>query len=333
MDPDPARSIEKFNDWGWRIPFLISIILVIVSIYIRLRMSESPLFQQLRTEGRTSTNPLKESFGHKTNLKIVLLALFGATMGQGVIFYTGQFYAQSFLESTCHIDFDQAKTILIVAIVLATPFFLLFGGWSDRIGRKWIMIIGMALAVLSYQFLFRQLLNISDPAGRTEITADKEIRNSVAFIGKTRNLLRSSSTIRHYEDGMIVTETKKDTLYEAGNTSLKPVTEVSKKLGTADYWKMIGIVFLMIIYVTMTYGPIAAFLVELFPTRIRYTSMSLPYHIGNGVFGGLTPFIAVLLTTISGNKFSGLWYPIIVVAVCLIIGAVYIPAKAQPVNE
>ncbi|HVW62216.1 MAG TPA: hypothetical protein VHC48_19330, partial [Puia sp.] len=125
----------------------------------------------------------------------------------------------------------------------------------------------------------------------------------------------------------------KDTLYEAGNTSLKPVTEVSKKLGTADYWKMIGIVFLMIIYVTMTYGPIAAFLVELFPTRIRYTSMSLPYHIGNGVFGGLTPFIAVLLTTISGNKFSGLWYPIIVVAVCLIIGAVYIPAKAQPVNE
>ena len=333
MDSDPARSIEKFNDWGWRIPFLISIILVIVSIYIRLKMSESPLFQQLRSEGRTSTNPLKESFGHKANLKIVLLALFGATMGQGVIFYTGQFYAQSFLENTCHIDFDQAKTILIVAIVLATPFFLVFGGWSDRIGRKWIMIIGMALAVVSYQFLFRQLLNISDPAGRTELPAEKEIRNNVAFIGKTRNLLRSTSTIRHYEDGMIITETKKDTLYEAGNSSLKPVTEVSKKLGTADYWKMIGIIFLMIIYVTMTYGPIAAFLVELFPTRIRYTSMSLPYHIGNGVFGGLTPFIAVLLTTISGNKFSGLWYPIIVTAVCLIIGAFYIPARAQPVNE
>jgi MFS family permease len=237
------------------------------------------------------------------------------------------------LETTCHIDFDQAKIILIVAIVLATPFFLLFGGWSDRIGRKWIMITGMALAVLSYQSLFRQLLNISDPAGRTEITAEKEIRTSSAFIGKTRNLLRSSSTIRHYEDGMIVTETKKDTLYEAGNTSIRPVTEVSKKLGTADYWKMIGIIFLMIIYVTMVYGPIAAFLVELFPTRIRYTSMSLPYHIGNGVFGGLTPFIAVLLTTISGNKLSGLWYPVIVIAVCLIIGAVYIPAKARPVNE
>jgi MFS family permease len=334
LDTDPARSIEKFNDWGWRIPFLISIVLVVVSIYIRLKMSESPLFQQLRTEGRTSTNPLKESFGHKTNLKMVLLALFGATMGQGVVFYTGQFYAQSFLENTCHIDFDQSKTILILAIVLATPFFLVFGGWSDKIGRKWIMMAGMALAVLSYQFLFRQLLTISDPAGRTELTADKEIRSNVAFIGKTRNVLRSASTIRHYEDGMILTETKKDTLYAAGNTSLKSITEVSKTLGTADYWKMTGIIFLMIFYVTMVYGPIAAFLVELFPTRIRYTSMSLPYHIGNGVFGGLTPFIAVLLTTINtGNKLAGLWYPVLVTAVCLVIGTLYIPSKPQQVEE
>jgi MFS family permease len=297
-------------------------------------MSESPLFQQLRAEGRTSTNPLKESFGHKTNLKMVLLALFGATMGQGVVFYTGQFYAQSFLENTCHIDFDQSKTILILAIVLATPFFLVFGGWSDKIGRKWIMMAGMALAVLSYQFLFRQLLTISDPAGRTELTADKEIRSNVAFIGKTRNVLRSASTIRHYEDGMILTETKKDTLYAAGNTSLKSITEVSKKLGTADYLKMTGIIFLMIFYVTMVYGPIAAFLVELFPTRIRYTSMSLPYHIGNGVFGGLTPFIAVLLTTINtGNKLAGLWYPVLVTAVCLVIGILYIPSKPQQVEQ
>lgn len=334
LDTDPARSIEKFNDWGWRVPFLISIVLVGVSIYIRLKMSESPLFQQLRTEGKTSTNPLKESFGHKTNLKMVLLALFGATMGQGVVFYTGQFYAQSFLENTCHIDFDQSKTILILAIVLATPFFLVFGGWSDKIGRKWIMMTGMALAVLSYQCLFRQLLTISDPAGRTEISADKEIRSNVAFIGKTGNVLRSSSTIRHYEDGMILTETKKDTLYAAGNTSLKSTTEVSKSLGTADYWKMTAIIFLMIFYVTMVYGPIAAFLVELFPTRIRYTSMSLPYHIGNGVFGGLTPFIAVLLTTINtGNKLAGLWYPVLVTAVCLVIGVIYIPSKPQPTVE
>lgn len=332
LDPDPARSVEKFNDWGWRVPFLISIVLVVVSIYIRLKMSESPLFHQLRTEGKTSKNPLKESFGHKDNLKMVLLALFGATMGQGVVFYTGQFYAQSFLENTCRIDFDQAKIILIAAIVLATPFFLLFGAWSDKIGRKWIMMAGLALAVLSYQFLFKQMLSISDPAGRTEIAADKEIRSSVAFIGKTRDMIRSNTTVLHYEDGMVFSETKKDTVYAAGNTSLKPTTEISKKLGTADFWKLTAIIFLMIIYVTMVYGPIAAFLVELFPTRIRYTSMSLPYHIGNGVFGGLTPFIAVLLTTLHGDKLSGLWYPVIVTGICLIIGAIYIPAKAQPVE-
>ena len=332
LDTDPARSIEKFNDWGWRVPFLISIVLVVVSIYIRLKMSESPLFQQLRTEGKTSKNPLKESFGNKTNLKMVLLALFGATMGQGVVFYTGQFYAQSFLENTCRIDFDQAKIILIAAIVLATPFFLLFGAWSDRVGRKWIMMAGLALAVLSYQFLFRQMLSISYTAGRTEVAAAKEIRSSVAFVGKTRDMIRSNTTVLHYEDGMVFSETKKDTLYTAGNTSLKPTTEVSKTLGTADFWKVTFIIFLMILYVTMVYGPIAAFLVELFPTRIRYTSMSLPYHIGNGVFGGLTPFIAVLLTTLHGDKLSGLWYPVIVAGICLIIGAIYIPAKAQPVE-
>ncbi len=172
-----------------------------------------------------------------------------------------------------------------------------------------------------------------DPAGRTEITADKEIRSSVAFIGKTRDMIRSNTTILHYEDGMVFSETKKDTVYAAGNTSLKPTTEISKKLGTADFWKLTAIIFLMIIYVTMVYGPIAAFLVELFPTRIRYTSMSLPYHIGNGVFGGLTPFIAVLLTTLHGDKLSGLWYPVIVTGICLIIGAIYIPARAQPVEE
>jgi MFS family permease len=328
LDQDPARSIEKFNDWGWRIPFLISIVLVAVSIYIRLKMSESPLFQQLRAEGKTSTNPLKESFGHKANLKVVLLALFGATMGQGVIFYTGQFYAQTFLENTCRVNFDQAKTILILAIVLASPFFLVFGGWSDKIGRKWIMIAGMALAVVSYQFFFKQMLTISDAKGHTELTAEKEIRSNAAFIGTTGNVLRSTSTIRHYEDGFIVSETQKDTLYAGGKAGARSKPEVAKTLGTADYWKMIGIVFIMIIYVTMVYGPIAAFLVELFPTRIRYTSMSLPYHIGNGVFGGLTPYVALLLTTINpDNKLAGLWYPVLVAAVCLIIGALYIPAK------
>src|SRR6201994_2978626 len=173
LDADPAKSIDKFNDWGWRIPFLVSILLVAISVYIRLKMQESPLFSRLKTEGKLSTNPLKESFGHRANLKMVLLALFGATMGQGVVFYTGQFYAQSFLENVCKIDFDQSKTMLLLAILFATPFFVLFGSWSDRIGRKWIMMAGMLLAVLSYPFLFKQLLTISDPAVRTEYAEQK----------------------------------------------------------------------------------------------------------------------------------------------------------------
>jgi MFS family permease len=328
LDADLARSIEKFNDWGWRIPFLLSIVLVVISIYIRLKMSESPLFNKLKTEGKIAVNPLKESFGHKANLKMVLLALFGAAMGQGVVFYTGQFYAQSFLENVCNIDFDQSKTIMILAIVLATPFFLLFGGWSDKIGRKWIMLTGMALAVVSYPLLFRQLLTISDATQRTELVEQKEIKSSVAFIGKTGNLIRTATTLTRYEGGLTLAATKRDTLYANGHSSLKPELKTAKTLGTPDYLKMVGLIFIMILYVTMVYGPIAAFLVELFPTRIRYTSMSLPYHIGNGVFGGLTPFIATLLTTLnSGNKLVGLWYPILVAGICFVIGALYIPGR------
>jgi MFS family permease len=326
LDTDQARSIEKFNAWGWRIPFLLSILLVAISVYIRLKMQESPLFSQLKTEGKLSTNPLKESFGHKKNLKIVLLALFGATMGQGVVFYTGQFYAQSFLENVCKIDFDQSKTMLLFAILLATPFFVVFGSWSDKIGRKWIMMIGMFLAIVTYPMLFRQLLSLSETKDKTELTSQKEIRTSVAFIGASRDLVRTSSTFLHYEGGLLVTQTQKDTVYASGRTAAKPVTSSSKTLGNSDYLKMVGILFLMVFYVTMVYGPIAAFLVELFPTRIRYTSMSLPYHIGNGIFGGMTPFIATLLTTIySADKLVGLWYPIGVAAICLIIGVLYIP--------
>jgi MFS family permease len=328
LDADQARSIEKFNDWGWRIPFLVSIFLVAISVYIRLKMQESPLFSRLKTEGKLSVNPLKESFGNKANLKIVLLALFGATMGQGVVFYTGQFYAQSFLENVCRIDFDQSKTMLLLAILLATPFFVIFGSWSDRVGRKWIMMVGMFLAILTYPFLFGQLLTLSGTRGRAELTDQKEIRTSVAFAGKSRNLIRTSATLLHYEGGLLVTETKKDTVYADGHAAVKPLITVSRSLGTADYWKITAILFVMVFYVTMVYGPIAAFLVELFPTRIRYTSMSLPYHIGNGIFGGMTPFIATLLTTIySSDKLVGLWYPIGVAAVCLVIGVLYIPSK------
>lgn len=332
LDSDRARSIAKFNDWGWRIPFLVSIVLVVVSVYIRLKMKESPLFEKLKSSGTRSVNPLKESFGHRTNLKMVLLALFGATMGQGVVWYTGQFYAQSFIENVCKVDFDQSRTVLIWAILFGTPFFVVFGSWSDRVGRKWIMLTGMLLAVLSYQFLFQQLVVTSDPAVKTELTEKRTVEHSATLVAGSADSLRRQVTKSYFADGMVLTETKVDTGYAAaGRTTLKPDVKVSKILGNGDYWKMVLLVFIMILYVTMVYGPIAAFLVELFPTRIRYTSMSLPYHIGNGVFGGLTPFIATLLTTIyTGNKLAGLWYPLIVAGLCLVIGALYINNRIDP---
>lgn len=332
MDADQAKSIAKFNDWGWRIPFWVSSILVIISIYIRLKMKESPLYSKLKSEGKTSINPLKESFGHKANLKMVLLALFGATMGQGVVWYTGQFYAQSFIENVCKIEFDQSRTILIWAILFATPLFILFGSLSDKMGRKWIMLSGMFLAVISYQYLFKNLLILSDTKNKTEVLGKKEIKSSTAFITGKTDLLRTVATKVFYTDGMSVVETRKDTLYqEEGKKTIKPEVKITKMLGNRDYWAMVGLVFIMILYVTMVYGPIAAFLVEMFPTKIRYTSMSLPYHIGNGVFGGLTPFIATLFGTIyTGNPLVGLMYPIVIASLCLVIGVLYINNKVRP---
>ena len=329
LDPDRATSIAKFNDWGWRIPFLVSIVLVAVSIYIRLKMKESPLFSKLKTEGKTSVNPLKESFAHKGNLKMVLLALFGATMGQGVVWYTGQFYAQSFIENVCKIDFEQSRTILIWAILFATPLFVVFGKWSDKVGRKWIMLTGMFLAIVTYRPLFNQLFSISDTTNKKEMVTRNEINTKLIPIGNTGNSLRTVTSTRHYKEGIRLIEVKTDTLYaEPGRVALKPDIKTSKLLNDKNYRMMILIVFIMIIYVTMVYGPIAAFLVELFPTKIRYTSMSLPYHIGNGVFGGLTPFIATLLTTIyTGDKLVGLYYPIIIAVVCFVIGTFYISNK------
>jgi MFS family permease len=328
LDADHANSIEKFNTWGWRIPFLLSIILVAISAYIRLKMQESPLFSRLKMEGRLSVNPLIESFGRKDNLKIVLLALFGAAMGQGVIFYTGQFYARTFLENVCRIDFDQSRTMMLIALLLATPFFILFGRWSDRIGRKWIMMVGMLLAILTYPFLFGGLQKISGTEGRTEQVGQKEIRTSIAFIDRSRNMIRSSATLTTYADGMLVTETQKDTVYADGKPAGKPVTTVSKNLNSSDYWKVIAILFAIAFSATIVSGPITAWLIDLFPTRIRYTSVSLPYQIGNGVFGGLIPPIAVLLTTsYPGHALVGLWYPIGVAAICLVIGAICIPGN------
>ncbi|RTL58490.1 MAG: MFS transporter [Sphingobacteriales bacterium] len=336
LDADLTKSIAKFNNWGWRIPFLVSIVLVIVSIYIRLRMKESPLFAKLKTEGKTSVNPLKESFVHKGNLKMVLLALFGATMGQGVVWYTGQFYAQSFIENVCKVDFDQSRTIIIWAILFATPFFVVFGSWSDKVGRKWIMMAGMLLAIITYRPLFNQLLSLTDTKNKIELTDKKLIEKISSNIESTKDVSIKTITKTVYEGGLLLTEIKTDTLFtETGKNSIKPDIKISKKVGTGDYWKMVALVFIMILYVTMVYGPIAAFLVEMFPTKIRYTSMSLPYHVGNGVFGGLTPFIATLLTTIyTGDKLVGLWYPVLAAAVCLVIGVLYISNKIDPdVND
>lgn len=340
LDADLETSVKKFNDWGWRIPFWVSIVLVGVSVYIRLKMNESPLFAKLKSEGKTSVNPLKESFGNKTNLKMVLLALFGATMGQGVVWYTGQFYAQSFIENVCRIDFEQSRTILIWAILLATPLFIVFGNWSDKVGRKWIMMGGMLLAIVTYQFIFKQFLHLSDPAKKVELTAERKLLSSTDLLLEKfpADTIRTTTSELKYEDGAVFKEIRTDTIRTSADKSPVVSTNVryaDKKLGSGDYWTMVFWLFILVSYVTMVYGPIAAFLVEMFPTRIRYTSMSLPYHIGNGVFGGLTPFIATLLTTIYiDDNLSGLWYPILIGGLCCIIGTIYISNRIDPdVND
>ncbi|MCY7352858.1 MAG: MFS transporter [Cytophagaceae bacterium] len=304
-------GVAAFEDWGWRVPFLLSAVLVGVSIYIRLRMQESPLFQKLKAEGKTSKNPLAESFGKRENLKMVLLALLGATAGQGVIWYTGQFYALSFIQKACNVEFVQSNYILVIALAIATPGFILFGALSDRIGRKPIMLLGMLLGVLTYRPIYQAMYDVSDPSKKTEIP------------GQTLTSAEAGSvtTTKAFTDG---------TTWKSVQKSPTDLPKITVTLGTPGFWMMMGLVLIQVIYVTMVYGPIAAFLVELFPTRIRYTSMSLPYHIGNGVFGGLTPFLATALVEKAKSSgtpqayLEGLWYPILVAAVCFTIGLVYL---------
>ena len=307
-------GVAEFTEGdGWRYPFLLSIVLVVVSIFIRLKMNESPLFSKLKAEGKTALNPLKESFGKKLNFKMVLLALFGATMGQGVIWYTSQFYAQHFMLTQCMVEYEQANTIILIALLIATPFFILFGSLSDKIGRKHIMLAGMLLGVLFYRPIFKELYSIAQVATHSTLVK-QETLSSATLAG-----LPQETTARYFEDGSSHREIRVQP--ENGTATVRQ--EVL--LGTKPKWKMIGLITIMVLFVTMVYGPIAAFLVEMFPTRIRYTSMSLPYHIGNGVFGGMVPFIALLITTIPGtDAFSGLWYPIGVAALCFVIGALYI---------
>lgn len=324
-------SDASFNaEWGgWRLPFLISILLVGVSVYIRLKMKESPLYTELKKTGKTSLNPIAESFKHKANFKMVLLALFGAVMGQGVVWYTGQFYAQNFLETKCFLGFEQSRTILLWGIILATPFFIFWGWLSDRIGRKWIMMLGMLLAILTYRPIFSSFLEDTNGAVM-QVKNELLIKSSSALVNNEKDSVYSWEKKITYENGMVATVSRADTLAldlsvrEYQDPRVK-ITYANKIIPSETYWKFVGLVFLLILYVTMVYGPIAAFLVEMFPTKIRYTSMSLPYHIGNGVFGGLVPFIGVLLTTTyPSDPLVGLWYPIGVAFLCLVIGVLYL---------
>jgi MHS family proline/betaine transporter-like MFS transporter len=323
-----SMSLDDFSSWGWRIPFILSALLVVVSIYIRLKMQESPLFSKIKAEGTLSKNPLKESFANKKNLGLVLLTLFGATAGQGVVWYTGQFYALTFIQKTCSVEFVQSYYIIGIALLIGTPLFIVFGSWSDTFGRKYIMLAGMLLAVLTYRPIYKQMYSLADVSQKKEITEMKLITNSTITndIGEP---VQVQTQQYFYDDESSMKEITKTVNGTSNKT--KEVT-----LGKSAYYWMIILVLIQVVYVTMVYGPIAAFLVELFPTRIRYTSMSLPYHIGNGVFGGLTPFIATSLYEASrteanpgGDPFAGLWYPIVVASITFIIGLLFLKNKPK----
>jgi MFS family permease len=335
LAPNDADSIKAFEDWGWRIPFWFSVVLVGMSIYIRLKMHESPLFSKLKAEGKTSKNPIKESLMHKGNLKMVLLSLFGATMGQGVVWYTGQFYAQTFLETACKVDFEQTRTILIWAIIFATPLFIFFGNLSDKIGRKWIIMAGLFLAVISYRPIYTKMLAVASTKDIVLDDAKTKIERVINPANGKDHSIQTMTTVRLYQNGITEKLVHKDTLYANGLEKPETIDKLSKELPDEGYWTMVVLIFVQIVFVTMVYGPIAAFLVEIFPTKIRYTSMSLPYHLGNGVFGGMTPFIAVLLGTLyAGDVLVGLWYPIAIAVVCLVIGTIYLSNKIDPeVND
>ena len=315
-----SMSKEAFDDYGWRIPFLVSILMVLVSLLIRKNMEESPLFEQAKAEGKISKNPLKESFGNKLNLKYVLLALFGATMGQGLVWYTGQFYAQTFLLKICNLDDIQTNTILVIGLLLGTPLFVLFGALSDKIGRKGIMMTGMIIAVLAYRPIFDQMYKTVDVTNKTVVPGSEK----TTLKGNTTTITKEFTDGSSYKN--VITEISPE----------KKESKISIKINKTDQWTLVGYVFFLISFVTMAYGPIAAFLVEMFPTKIRYTSMSLPYHIGNGVFGGLMPAIATFLVSnaqtagvVQKPYLEGLNYPIALISVCVVIGVIYIKSDKK----
>ncbi len=358
-----ALGNAAFEAWGWRIPFLVSLVLLGVSVWIRLKLDESPLFQQMKAEGKGSTSPLKESFADRGNLKIVLLALFGLTMGQAVVWYTGQFYTLFFLTQTLKVDAQTGNLLIAGSLLLATPFFYVFGTLSDRVGRKPIIMAGLALAVLTYFPIFRAITHFANPAleaaqraspvvvaadpagcsvqfdliGKAKFTTPCDLAkaalvkrgvpyaNEPTAPGGIASVRVGSVVIRSFDGGA------PDAARQAASfdAALAGALDAARYPAKADRASMnipmlLLLLFVLVIYVTMVYAPIAAMLVEMFPTRIRYTSMSLPYHIGNGWFGGFLPTTSFAIVAATGNIYSGLWYPVSIALITLVIGLLFV---------
>ena len=354
-----TMSAEAFGDWGWRVPFLLSAVLLMVSIWIRLSLNESPVFQRMKDEGKASKRPLSEAFGTWSNAKIALLALLGATAGEAVIWYGGQFYALFFLTQTLKVDATTAQILIVAALALGTPFFIFFGWLSDKIGRKPIMLLGFLLGVLTYApispiNIFKGLTHFANPALEkaliaspvTVIADPKECSVQFKMTGTekfttscdtAKAALVAASVNYNNEAGPAgapaVVKIGDQTLSTTQSDFAAAIKSAIAKHGypakadpaQIDYPMTTLMLWLLVILVTMVYGPIAAWLVELFPTRIRYTGMSLPYHIGNGWFGGFLPATMFAVAAATGDIYSGLWYPVIVAAMSLVVGALFLP--------
>ncbi len=359
---------DDFEKWGWRIPFLISILLLIVSVYIRAQLHESPAFNKMKAEGKGSKSPLRDSFAKWGNLKVVLLSLFGATAGQAVVWYTGQFYALFFLTKTLNVDGKTANLLIAAALALGTPFFILFGTLSDKIGRKPIIMAGCLISALTYFPLFKALSQNAnpaffqaqeknpitvvadpaqcsfqfDPVGKAKFTSSCDIAKTALAskgISYTNEAGPAGSPAQVKIGTLAVISSFEGTGIPADEFKTKMgdfTKQVAEGLKTAgypakadpdqiNYFMVILILTILVIYVTMVYGPIAAYLVELFPTNIRYTSMSLPYHIGNGWFGGFLPTVAFAMVAASGDIYYGLWYPIGVALMTFVVGMLFLP--------